>query len=169
MTAFSFPTTSAPGMHPHESGGRLINCFAKKLTGPAGTQVSINRVAGLTSFATSSNTGYRGMKVVGSTLYSAWASSSGKVYKCTSTGGALTALTGNLSGTVRAFFASNNKSTPDLVAVVPTDGAFTISSTAVSSYPDADVGSPNAVCFHKGFFIFSYGNGQVSADLVLPS
>jgi hypothetical protein len=164
MTAFNLPIESAPGEHPHEGGGRLINCYGLKLAGRAGTQVSIKRVAGLTSFATSSNTGFRGMKVVGANLYSAWESASGKVYKSTSAGGAMVALIGNLPGTVRAFFASNNAATPDLVAVVPGDGAFEISTTAVTAYADADVNSPNAVCFHKDSFIFTYGDGSMRAS-----
>ncbi len=158
MTAFQMPLTTAPGMHPHESGGRLINSYAEKLEGAAGTQVVVHRVPGLTGFATSSQTGFRGALQVGTTLYSAW---SGKVYKCTATGGALTALTGNLNGSARVFMARNNAATPDLVIVSPGDGAFVASTSAVSSYPDADVGSPNAVCEHKSFFIFTRGNGTI--------
>ena len=160
MTAFQMPVTTAPGQHPHESGGRLINCYAEKLDGAAGTQVVVHRVPGSTGFATSSQTGFRGALQVGSTLYSAW---SGKVYKCGSGGGALEALTGNLTGTARVFMARNNAATPDLVVVSPGDGAFVASTTAVSSYPDADVGSPNAVCEHKSFFIFTRGNGTIIA------
>lgn len=160
MTAFQMPVTTAPGQHPHEGGGRLINCYAEKLEGAAGTQVVVHRVPGLTGFATSSQTGFRGALQVGSTLYSAW---SGKVYKCGSAGGALTALTGNLTGSARVFMARNNAATPDLVIVSPGDGAFVASTSAVSSYPDADVGSPNAVCEHKSFFIFTRGNGTIIA------
>lgn len=161
MTAFQMPVTTAPGMHPHESGSRLINAYAEKLDGAAGTQTVVHRVPGLKGFATSSQTGFRGALQVGSTLYSAW---SGKVYKCGSSGGALTALTGNLTGTARVFMARNNAATPDLVIVSPGDGAFVASTTAVSSYPDPDVASPNAVCVHKSFFIFSRGNGTVIAS-----
>lgn len=161
MTAFSLPVTTAPGSHVHEGGGRLINCYAEKLMGAAGTQIVVRRVPGMTSFATSSNTGFRGMKQVGSNLYSAWSSASGKVYTVTSSGGAMTALTGNLPGTGRAFFAANNAATSDVVAVVPGEGAFTVTTTAVSAFADTDVGSPNAVCFHKGFFIFTYGDAKV--------
>lgn len=161
MTAFSMPVTSAPGQHSHEGGGRLINCYATKLDGTAGTQITVRRVPGLTSFATSSQTVFRGALQVGSNLYSAW---SGKVYKCTSSGGALVALTGNLTGTARVFTARNNAATPDFVIVSPGDGAFVASTTAVSSYPDADVGSPNAVTIHKSFFIFTYGNGVVRSS-----
>jgi hypothetical protein len=164
MTAISLPVESAPGEHPHEGGGRLINCFARKQAGNAGTQIVIKRVPGLTEFATSSNTGFRGAKKVGSLLYSAWGSASGKVYTSSSAGGAMSALTGNLPGTARAFFAANNAATPDHVIVVPGEGAFIASTTVVSAYPDSDVDQPNAVCHHKDFFIFSYGDGKLQAS-----
>ena len=140
----------------------FVQAFMKHMSdlGAAGTQVVVHRVPGSTGFATSSQTGFRGALQVGSTLYSAW---SGKVYKCGSGGGALEALTGNLTGTARVFMARNNAATPDLVVVSPGDGAFVASTTAVSSYPDADVGSPNAVCEHKSFFIFTRGNGTIIA------
>lgn len=166
MVAITLPVTTAPGQHPHESGGRLINCRAEKLSDSAGTRFCIRGVEGLKGFATSSLTGYRGMSQVGSNLYIAHGSSSGKVSKVTSSGGAMTALTGNLPGTADAFFAFNNAGTPDLVAVVPGEGAFSITTTAVSSFADSDVGSPNSVCFHKGFFVFTYGTGIVrSSDI----
>jgi hypothetical protein len=38
-----------------------------------------------------------------------------------------------------------------------------VTTSAVSAYPDSDVGSPNSVCFLKGYFIFSYGNGAMLA------
>lgn len=164
MTAIPLPVQTSPGEHVHEGAGRLINCFALKLGEGAGTPITRRRVPGMTQFASSANTGFRGGKQVGANLYSAWASASGKVYKVTSAGGAMTALTGNLPGTVQVFWAANNASTPDVVAVSPGDGAFSVSTTAVSSYPDADVGTPNAVCFHRGFFIFSYGDAKVRSS-----
>lgn len=161
MTAFPLPVESAPGAHVHEGAGRLINTFALKLGDGAGTPVSRKRVPGLTSRGTSSNTGYRGGRQVGSLFYSAWESGSGKVYKSTSSWAAMAALTGNLPGTARAFWSANNAATPDVVAVVPGEGAFSVSTTAVSAFADADVGSPNACCFHKGFHIFTYGDAKV--------
>lgn len=159
--AIPLPDESAPGEHVHQSGGRLINCAALPLVGNAASGLSRRRPPGLTLFATSDHTGYRGGKQVGANLYSAWASSSGVVSKVTSSGGAVTDLTGNLPGTAQAFFAANNAGTPDVVAVVPGEGAFTVTTAAVSAFADGDVGSPNSVCFHKGFFIFSYGDGKM--------
>lgn len=161
MTAITLPVTTSPGAHPHEGGGRLINCRARKLSDNAGTAITIGRVPGLTEFATAtSQETFRGLKLVGANLYSAW---SGSMVRHDS-GGTETALTGNLSGAAQCFFARNNKSTPDLVIVDPGEGAFVATTSAVSSYPDSDVGSPNAVCIHRGFFIFTYGNGQVRSS-----
>ena len=164
MTAIPLPVETTAPEHIHEGAGRLQNCRAIQLRDGAGTKITRRRVAGMTQFATSSNTGFRGAKQVGSDLYSAWVSGSGKVYKSSSAGGAMTALTGNLPGSARAFFAANNASTPDVVAVVPGEGAFVVSTTAVSAYPDADVSTPNSVCFHKGYFFFSYGDAKMRSS-----
>lgn len=161
MVALSLPTTTSPGQYPQESGGRIINGYVEPLAGNAGTKFAIKRAAGLSSFGTTGQTGYRGAQLVGPTLYTAW---SGKAVTHTSAGGAGTVLTGALLGTLPVIWARNNASTPDVVAVAPGDGAFVASSTAVSSYPDADVGSPNSVCFLKGFFVFSYENGGVRSS-----
>jgi hypothetical protein len=61
----------------------------------------------------------------------------------------------------------NNAANPDVVFVSPGNGAFWINgSNQVVAYPDANVGQPNAVVFHKGFFIFTYGNGRTLASNV---
>ncbi len=81
MVAIPLPDESAPGEHVHQSGGRLINCAALPLVGQSAAELTRRRVPGLTSFATSSNTGFRGARQIGANLFSAWASASGKVYK----------------------------------------------------------------------------------------
>jgi hypothetical protein len=107
-----FPLSSAPGASGHESAGRLINCYAeplgkdvnssKGMTPPA---VVWRKTPGLSRFATSANTVFRGMQLVNNTLYAAW---SGKASAFDSTG-AETTLTGTLLGTDKVFFARNNK------------------------------------------------------------
>src|SRR6185312_5205704 len=54
--------------------------------------------------------------------------------------------------------------TPDIVAVAPQTGAFTVSSSSVISFADPDIGAPNCVCFMDSFFIFSYGDGTLQAS-----
>lgn len=162
-----FPISSAPGASSQESAGRLINCYAeplgkdveasKKLPPP---KVVWRKSPGLTLFAASGQTGNRGQILVGSTLYAAW---SGKASTFTSAG-VETLLTGSLTGTEKVFWARNNKATPDVVAVAPGTGAFSVSTTAVIAFADPDIGAPNSVTFMDGFFIFSYGDGTLQAS-----
>lgn len=161
MTEVPFPLLSAPGRTPQAAGGRLINCYPEKLAATAGRGYAYWRVPGLKGWGTTAGTGFRGALVVGSTLYAVIGT---KAYSFPSTGGAGTQLTGTVAGTVPVFMARNNAATPQIVIVSPGDGATIISAGAVSSYPDADVGQPNSVKFHKGFFIFTYGDGSTIAS-----
>ncbi len=169
MTRIPFPLSSSPGASPQESMGRLINAYAEPLgkvveadkkTAPP--PVVWRKVPGLALFGTSAaQTGYRGaINVDNVTLYAAW---SGKVSKFDSSG-AETVLTGTLTGTEKVFWARNNKTTPDLVCVAPGTGAFSVSTSAVSSFADADLGAANSVCFMDGFFIFTLGDGTLQAS-----
>ena len=161
MVAITLPTSTAPGQHPQESGGRLINCFAESLGKTAGSQIVLRRVPGLELFGGAvGQENYRGGQLVGADFYAAF---NGKVVSLT-TGGVETALTGTLAGTDGVIWARNNAATPDLVVVSPANGASVVSTTTVSAYPDVDVGSPNSVCFLKGYFIFTYGDGKVRSS-----
>src|SRR5262245_990071 len=124
MVAIPFPMSTSPGFQAHAEGsGRLINLYAE----PLGEQRGVKRVRvpGLTSFATSSETGFRGMMEVGGTVYAAY---SGKLNKFTSAGGAM-AFQSNLSGTASVYFARNNNLIPGPDRVVVTEtGAFAIRS-----------------------------------------
>lgn len=162
-----FPLSSSPGANPQESSGRLINCYAEPLgkdveasKGMAPPAVAWRKVPGLSLFGASANTGFRGMLKVDNTLYAAW---SGKASTFDSTG-TETALTGSLTGTEKVFWARNNKTTPDVVCVAPQTGAFTVTSSAVSSFADPDIGAPNSVCFMDSYFIFTYGDGTLQAS-----
>ena len=124
MAPIPFPLTTMPGTRPQESAGRLINARAEPLGEGARNAARRVRVPGLASFATSSQTGFRGQIVVATILYAAF---SGKVYRTTSAGGAMV-LVGDLAGTRPVFFARNNRTpTPDTV-VVSENGAFLVSS-----------------------------------------
>src|SRR5262245_7057509 len=142
MTAITLPTTSMPGQRPQESGGRLINCFAASLGEAAGTPLKLLRAPGLRRFGTTNETTFRGGFQLGSFVYTAW---SGKVNTHTLAGGVGTDLAGSLPGSDPVFFARNNRTTPDLVIVSPDNGAFIATTSAVSAYPDADVGAPSSV------------------------
>lgn len=158
MVALTLPTTTAPGQYQQESGGRIINGYVEPLAGNVGTKFALKRAAGLKAFGGTTQTGYRGGQLVGANFYSAW---SGKAVRHTSAGSAATILTGSLNGTLPVIWARNNAATPDLVAVAPGDGAFVVSSAAVSAYPDVDVGAPNSVCMVKDIFVFGYENSKM--------
>jgi len=156
MTALPLPLISAPGRDSQATGGRIVNAYMEKLSSTAGQKYAYWRAPGLKLFKDTTGTVFRGALVVGSLLYFIVGD---KAYSVTS-GGTVTAMTGTVSGTASVFMARNNASTPDIVIVSPGDGAQVIASGAVSSYPDADVGQPNSVVFHKGFFVFTYGDGK---------
>jgi hypothetical protein len=148
---------SAPGRHSNASGGRLVNTIVEQLSETAGSKFVYWRAPGLKAFGTTQAATPRGQLVVGATLYTVVGN---KVYTSSSAGGAATALGGTLPGTTGVFMASNNAATPDVVIVAPGDGAFVITGGSVATYPDADVGQPNSVVFHKGYFVFTYGDGK---------
>jgi len=163
-----FPISSAPGANPQEGAGRLVNCYAEPLGKDVGAKkgfapppVVWRKCPGLSLFAASgAQTGFRGQILVDNTLYAAW---SGKATRFTSAG-VETVLTGTLTGTEKVFWARNNKATPDLVCVAPGTGAFTVTTAAVSSFADVDVGAPNSVCFMDGYFIFTRGDGTLQSS-----
>lgn len=161
MVAIPWPLSSAPGVRAQEGAGRLINAFAEPLGDTARSQAVYRRAPGLSLFATTADTTFRGAILVNTTLYVALA---GSVVSITS-GGVVTVLTGgaSMAGTDRVFFARNNAATPNIVAVC-TAGPFTIAAGAVSAYSDPNIGSPNSVTFQDGYFFFSYGNGKCQAS-----
>lgn len=158
MTAIPFPVLSAPGRKPQSAGGRLINCFPEKLSGTAGEQYIYWRVPGMKGFGTTAGANYRGAITVGGSVYVVLGS---RAYSFSSSGGAGNLLTGTVPGTAPVILARDNAATPNVVGVSPGDGAFVITSTAVSGYPDPNVGQPNAVTYLRGSFHFTYGDGKV--------
>lgn len=157
MAPIPFPLTSSPGNRSQESSGRLINCFAEPLGEGRGAKRV--RVPGMTSFLTSSQTGFRGMIEVNGVLYAAF---SGQLYRGTTAGGAMT-LHNTLAGTLPVYFARNNAATPNLV-VVTENGAFTISgASTISAYPDLDLPIPNSVFSIDGYLVFTIGDGKAYA------
>jgi hypothetical protein len=163
-----FPLSSSPGKTPQEGHGRLLNCYAE----PLGVDINLakgypqakavwRRSPGLSQFATTANTGYRGGILVGSTFFAGW---SGKVRSYNSAGAET--VVGNLTGTKKLFWARNNNATPDIVAVDPDNGAFTVTAGAVINFADADLPAPNSVDEQDGYLIFTIGDGRAfSTDL----
>lgn len=181
MVAIPFPVSTSPGQKPAEGAGRLINCYAEPRGGDIGPvwhrapgvkvlgSDSVSATWRSWSFpfeewfnvaqqATGDGT-FLGGVLVGSTAYVRM----GTRFYTLDESGALTVLTGTVTGSDKTFFARNNASTPNIVFVCD-DGAFTISGGAIAAYSDGDVGSPNSVCFHDSYFMFTYGDGTLLAS-----
>lgn len=156
MPAVPLPLISAPGRDSQTTGGRIVNAHMEKLSSTAGQKYAYWRAPGLKLFKEITGDTFRGALLVGSLLYVVV---DNKAYSVASDG-TVTQMTGTVSGTAGVFMARNNAATPDIVIVSPGDGAQVISSGAVDDYPDSDVGQPNSVVFHKGFFVFTYGDGK---------
>lgn len=167
MVDIPFPTSSTTGGRPQESGGRLINAIVEKLSDGAQTQVVRKRAPGLLKMAEQTHTLVcRGLITVGSVVLAAFED---HLYSLTISGGTYTlTLLGSLPGDGPVVFARNNKApTPDIVAVTSDNVAYQVfTGGAPIPYPDADVGSPNSVCFGDGYFFFTYGDGTcIASDL----
>ena len=155
---------SYPGQRPQAAGGRLVNCYPEPLPPTGGKPNVYWRVPGLSQWGTAPSGAYRGGIVVAGTFYGLFGTT---VYKWTSAGGAGTALPGTITGTQFCAFAANQNTPPDIAVVSPGVGAFVVvDPTGVASYPDVNVGSPNWVIYHQGFFLFSAGSGKVISSNV---
>ena len=116
---------------------------------------------GLKPWGTSTNTNFRGALLVNGTVYAVIGTN---VFTYSALGGAGVQLVGALPGLLPVTMARNNKALPDIVVVSPGEGAFAITGAGVVAYPDIDVGQPNAVVFHRSFFIFTYGDGTTRSS-----
>ena len=164
MVDVPLPLLTSPGRLPQAAGGRLINTYPEKLPETAGKPHAYWRTPGLRPWGTTGGTNFRGSLLVGNLLYVVI---NNTAYSFPSTGGPGTALTGAVAGTVPVTMARNNKASPDIVIVAPGDNAYWINPgapTVVAAYPDADVLLPNSVVFHRGFFIFTYGDGTTRSS-----
>jgi hypothetical protein len=154
-----FPLSTAPGARPQESAGRLINCYAEPL-GPTERAPAIwRRVPGLSQFANTAFTGFRGGILVNNLFFAAFAN----VLVTIDVHGSVT-FVGALSGTKRVFFARNNLTPTPQIACVTENGAFLVSTSSVVSWPDPNLPIPNSVCFQDGYFFFTIGDRRCFAS-----
>ena len=163
-----FPKSTAPGVRPQESAGRIINGYVEPLSQTAPSQIVYRRAAGLKSWGTTSRTGFRGAVEIGGVFYAAF---NGQLEKWTVSAGGASTNVGALTGTKKGFFAFNNNAPPDNVFVDP-DGNIAIftTTTVTNSYPDGDLPAVNSVCALDGYLIFSTGGGRIYAsDLNSPA
>jgi hypothetical protein len=166
MPDVPFPMLTMPGQQPNVAGGRLINCYPEPLSQTAGKPNAYWRVPGLNVWGTAPSGIYRGgvyvqsqgifYAIFGTTVYSYGGPGAG------------TALGGAVAGTKFCWCTVNQAVTPDVVFVSPGIGAFWVAAggTTVGAYPDSNVGTPDAVTFMDGFFIFTDAAGQtIVSDL----
>lgn len=162
MPAIPFPLSSTPGLRPGEGEGRVINGYNVK----EGDRVYNRRSPGLSVFANVGKTGLRGVIDVNGSLYAVYSDAVLKV----SAAGVVTTLTGTVPGTDRVTLARNNRvtagaSTPDIVAVRESGGAYVIADSGVVAYPDPDLPSTvNSVDFLDGFLVFTLPDGRIFAS-----
>lgn len=158
---FPIPKSSTPGARAGEGEGRLFNCQAVT----EGDRSYVRRTAGLARLVATGKTGIRGLLDVNGVLYVVYTGS-----VVTVSGSTVTTLTGSIPGSDGVTLARNNKvtggvSTPDIVAVRESGGAYVLTSSAVSAYPDADLpATVNSVTFLEGFFLFSIPDGRIFAS-----
>lgn len=164
-TPIPFPLSSSPGANSQESAGRLINCTAEPLgdpNAPTGPAPQIwRRQPGLTRFAATANSGYRGGLVVQNLSYETWANNASTVDS-----GGTVAIIGNLPGTKRVSIARNQNATPDVVAVDVDNGAYALTGVGAPSFYNggANLPQPNSVCFQDGYFFFTIADCRCFAS-----
>lgn len=165
MPPIPWPTNSSPGARPQEGAGRLVNCYAVKNEDAARFPLLWKRSPGLLPIVdVSAHSNCRGMHFLfNTTLLVVY---SERVYSVTLSGETFTATNlGALAGTELVTIASNNASpTPNIVAVTE-NGAFNLfTGSAPTAFADSDLPAPNSVCQHRGYFIFSIGDGRIFAS-----
>lgn len=157
MPPINFPTSTAPGVNPTETGGRLINVYAEKAAPGSRSEIVWRRVAGLISRFTTAQTTIRGALMVGTVLYVV---SGNKAYSITS-GYVVTELTGTVGGTGPVTMARNMKApVPDVLIVhTASMSQINISGASVSVFSDGDLPAVNSICWIDGYFIVTSESG----------
>lgn len=154
-----FTLSSSPGERAQEAGGRLINCFAEPLGADAPAKQKWTRSPGMSVFATQATTGFRGAILVNDMVYFAVKDR----VKTLSSNGTVTDVAA-LSGTKPVTWARNNAATPDIQCVDPDNGAFTVTSSSVTSYTGGGaLPAPNSTCAQDGYFFWSIGDNSIFA------
>jgi hypothetical protein len=156
-----FPLSTFPGSTPQESAGRLINCHAEPL-GPGGpSKAAYHRQPGLSQFAVTGQTGYRGGLIVNNLAYEIFSGNASTV----DTNGVVTSL-GALPGTGKISIARNQAApNPNIVVVDTANGAFDLTSGAPVAYTGAgNLPAPVAVAFQDSYFHFLIADCRIFAS-----
>lgn len=164
MAVIPFPAMSTGGRKAQETGGRLINCYAREVLGAPANPVLWSRSAGMRRIASADGgTNCRGLIAIGSVLLHLL---EGRVHAIVKSGGAYTSkVLGNLSGSKAVTLAQNNAlPTPNTVCVTEF-GAFDLfSDSAPSPFADGDLNDPNSVCSLDGYMVFTSAGGRIQSS-----
>ena len=160
-TPFPYPKSSTPGSRDGEGEGRYMNCAPVT----EGERSYVRPVSGLALLVHTDKIGIRGLLDVDGVIYVVWTGS-----VVTVTGTSVATLIGSIPGSDGVTLARNKRvtggvATPDVVAVRESGGAFLLTSSTVSAYPDADLpATANSVVFLDGFLLFSIPDGRMFAS-----
>lgn len=172
----TFPTSSAPGVNPHEGSGRLLNIYAEKSPPAARFPVTWRRSPGVVLETTIPNVTHCRM------IFDATqAGTSGRrktvflvfndeVYfgERTPDGTWFLNDIGAIPGSSRLTMAKNNRpASPHYVAATPEGAAYLLTETSVVPYTTADVDLPvgiTSVAMLDGYFLFTQNNGIIWAS-----
>ncbi len=133
-----------------------MNCYSEPL-GPTGPSKQVwRRSAGLTSFAITGLTGFRGAILMPGALHVALLNRLISV----AADGTVTDI-GALAGSLPVTMARNNLNPTPQLAIVTENGAFYSSGgSAPVAWPDPDLPVPNSVAFQDGYFFWTIGDGR---------
>ena len=170
----TFPTSSAPGVNPHEGSGRLVNVYAEKSPPSARFPVTWRRTPGVAlettvSFVTNCRMIFDTTSPGSGDLEaSAFLVFNNEVYSAerSADGIWVTNDIGAIPGSRPLTMARNNKTPPpDVVAVAPEGGAYSLNTPGMA-YPDTDLpaGNVNSVSVLDGYFLFTQRNGIIWAS-----
>lgn len=160
-----FPLSSFPGQNPQEGAGRLINCYAEPLGEPskptAPSPVKWMGSSGLSQFAITNQTNYRGGLIVKNLSYEVF-----ETNVVTVDAAGVVNVLGPILGTKKVSTARNQAAVTDVVAVDVDNGAFKLSGGgAPTAYNGAgNLPQPNSVSNQDGYFFFTIADCRVFAS-----
>ncbi|TVR08174.1 MAG: hypothetical protein EA385_10670 [Salinarimonadaceae bacterium] len=163
MHPIPLPISTAPGARPAEGGGRLINCFAEKLSDGGPSDYAIRRSAGLERRFDTGPGGCRGRLEVNGALYLVQGE---RAFYVTTPGGGLFSVTdiGEVPGEGPVRLARNSVTpTPDVLAVT-SQATYVLTPTNVTELDEPDLPPPVDVCFVGGYFMFATAGGLLYAS-----
>lgn len=164
MVAIPFPTSSAPGVVPNETNGRLVNVFAEPVQSSP-PSVILKRVPGLNRIGMVEGKAHtRALHLTGTTVLVVYDE---RLHGLTHNGDGTFTLTdiGALTGSDLVTIAQNNAEPLPHIVAVTDDGVFNLfTGSPPTTFADGDLPAPNSVAVLNGYFLFTTGDGKVFAS-----